>query len=71
MKTLNPLRRSVEQAIIHNRKLNGVKDRNIINSISPKRAIYNDAVLWGEDWIRNNDPKLAKELGIKKCLKKS
>ncbi|MGC7560395.1 RHS repeat domain-containing protein [Pasteurella sp. PK-2025] len=59
--------RSVEQAIIHHRELNGIKGKNAINSISPKRAIYDDAIAWGEDWIRKNDPKLAQQLGIKKC----
>ena len=59
--------RSVEQAIIHHRELGGMKGKNAINSISPKRAIYDDAVAWGEDWIRKNDPKLATKLGISKC----
>lgn len=61
--------RAVEQTIIHHRELDGIKGKNAINSISPKRAIYDDAVAWGEDWIRKNDPKLANKLGITKCLK--
>ncbi|WP_159244473.1 RHS repeat domain-containing protein [Tenacibaculum maritimum] len=56
--------RSIEQAIIKNR--GGVKGKwlNLINSISPKRGLYDEAVEWGEDWLRKNDPDLAKKLKI-------
>ncbi|EBX8630666.1 hypothetical protein DTU03_24775 [Salmonella enterica subsp. enterica serovar Kintambo] len=42
--------RSIEQAIIHN---NPHFD-NEINSISPTRDLYNDAVSWGENWLTQN-----------------
>jgi RHS repeat-associated protein len=54
--------RCVEQAIIKNvgiEKLN-----NKINSINPKRDIYNEAVDWGEDWIQKNDKDVAKKLRL-------
>jgi predicted GIY-YIG superfamily endonuclease len=48
--------RAVEEAIIKNqglKKAGGGLD-NAIHSISPKRAIYNDAVAWGEKWLKDN-----------------
>lgn len=37
---------------------------NKINSINPKRDIYQEAVEWGEDWIRKNDEEVAKKLRL-------
>ena len=42
--------RSIEQAIIHNNP----QFENSINSISPTRQLYSDAVEWGEAWLKNN-----------------
>jgi len=58
--------RSIEQAIIKNlgMKKNGGILSNLINSISPNRGLYDEAVEWGEDWIRKNDPDLAKKLKL-------
>ena len=42
--------RSIEQAIIHNNP----HFENSINSISPTRKLYSDAVSWGENWLNNN-----------------
>jgi RHS repeat-associated protein len=42
--------RSVEQAIIDANPA----FRNEINSISPTRALYNDAVRWGNNWLKAN-----------------
>lgn len=66
--------RAIEQSIIHNRRINGNLGLNKINSISPKREIYSEALSWGERWIKKNNTDLAKELGIassgvKKCKK--
>jgi RHS repeat-associated protein len=41
--------RAIEQALIARNK-----GENAINSISPKRKIYKDAVEWGENWLRTN-----------------
>ncbi|MDH6180410.1 hypothetical protein M2152_000592 [Microbacteriaceae bacterium SG_E_30_P1] len=27
---------------------------NIINSISPKHSYYDDAVAWGQNWLKQN-----------------
>ena len=43
--------RSVEQALIVR---NGASFENKINSISPTHSYYDDAVSWGEDWLRQN-----------------
>lgn len=40
--------RAVEQALI----LRNPQYINRINSISPKRPIYNDAVKWGNDFLK-------------------
>lgn len=40
--------RSIEQAIIHNNP----HFENDINSISPTRELYDDAVSWGESWLK-------------------
>ncbi|PJK12814.1 hypothetical protein CO614_03485 [Lysobacteraceae bacterium NML120232] len=42
--------RSIEQSIINSNP----KFENSINSISPKRALYKDAVAWGDDWMKEN-----------------
>ena len=42
--------RSIEQAIIHNNP----HFENSIDSISPTRKLYSDAVSWGENWLNNN-----------------
>jgi RHS repeat-associated protein len=42
--------RSIEQAVIHNNP----HFENSINSISPTRKLYSDAVSWGENWLKNN-----------------
>jgi hypothetical protein len=48
--------RAVEEAIIKNQglKKNGGLLDNAIHSISPNRKIYNDAVEWGEKWLKDN-----------------
>ncbi len=48
--------RAVEEAIIKNQglKKNGGVLENAIHSISPKRKIYDDAVEWGEKWLKDN-----------------
>ncbi len=56
--------RSVEQAIIKNVGINNLNNR--INSINPKRDIYEEAVAWGEDWIKENDKGVAKKIGLHK-----
>lgn len=43
--------RSVEQALIVR---NGAGFENKINSISPKHSYYDDAVNWGEAWLKQN-----------------
>ena len=42
--------RAVEQALIKNNP----GFQNIRNSISPTHTWYNQAVEWGEQWLRNN-----------------
>jgi hypothetical protein len=42
--------RSIEQAVIHNNP----HFENSINSISPTRKLYSDAVSWGENWLKKN-----------------
>ncbi|NIF22094.1 RHS repeat-associated core domain-containing protein [Candidatus Pantoea multigeneris] len=42
--------RSIEQAIIHNNPY----FESSINSISPTRKLYSDAVSWGEKWLNDN-----------------
>lgn len=42
--------RSVEQALIHNNP----HFENIINSIAEDRALYKDAVSFGEKWLTDN-----------------
>lgn len=42
--------RSVEQALIDKNPA----FENIANSISPDRALYNDAVKWGNSWLKSN-----------------
>ncbi|MFK2576348.1 RHS repeat domain-containing protein [Bacteroides fragilis] len=48
--------RAIEEAIIKNQGLKKAGGRldNAIHSISPKRAIYDDAVAWGEKWLKDN-----------------
>ncbi|HKX28911.1 MAG TPA: DUF6531 domain-containing protein [Blastocatellia bacterium] len=43
--------RSIEQAIINNNP----HFQNAINSISPSRTLYNDAVNWGSQWLQSNN----------------
>lgn len=42
--------RAIEQALIKNNP----GFQNIRNSISPTHTWYNQAVEWGEQWLRNN-----------------
>ena len=42
--------RAIEQALIKNNP----GFQNIRNSISPTHTWYNQAVEWGEHWLRNN-----------------
>lgn len=41
--------RAVEQAMIVSNNYD-----NIINSISPKHSYYDDAVAWGQNWLKQN-----------------
>ena len=43
--------RAIEQALIVR---NGATFENKINSISPNHSYYNDAVNWGEAWLKQN-----------------
>ena len=42
--------RAIEQALI----LRNPQFENRINSISPLRSFYNDAVQWGEAWLKSH-----------------
>lgn len=44
--------RAIEQALIVRAGGPGGQYLNKINSISPKHPYYNDAVRWGEAWLR-------------------
>lgn len=46
--------RSVEQAMIVRARSAGLKYENQINSISPTRSYYGQAVEWGESWLKAN-----------------
>ena len=59
--------RCVEQAIIKNTGIDNLNNK--INSIDPKRDIYQEAVEWGEDWIKKNDEEVAEKLSSSKSKK--
>ena len=46
--------RAIEQALIVESRLSGRGFWNIRNSISPRHAWYQDAVNWGDNWLRAN-----------------
>ena len=49
-KLLRNQARAIEQAVIKNNP----QFENVINSISEKREIYDDAVEWGESWLKKH-----------------
>jgi hypothetical protein len=56
--------RGIEQAAIEKYGLTkGGQLWNKINSISNVRTIYKSAVKFGEEWLRENLPKIGKALG--------
>lgn len=44
--------RAIEQAIIDGSRKGGRNFDNILNSISPQQPYYDDAVQWGNEWLR-------------------
>jgi RHS repeat-associated protein len=46
--------RAVEQALIERFKASGASYLNKINSISPQKPYYNQAVTWGNAWLQAN-----------------
>jgi hypothetical protein len=52
--TTEPVTRRQARAIEQAMKEASADFSNIINSISPKRDWYNDAVNWGNSWLKSN-----------------